>query len=215
MSMGLRLTCASRAWEPRYHVCDSLTEAVVAIVNSIHFNKEEVKVETKRRELNLTQAYALLWQDGEVDGAMELRAGTVCAALIDLIVLDRVEIEIDQKSLLGFKYENSMLKVKLHSLSLTYNGNLFKFTALLISLVAGQTLEFFNIDNILSQEFGDQKHFKDLIKMTKMFSLNLPQCIRYRKRAPYENGGATPPCKTDALSLFVRIQNGLIMYNAS
>ena len=173
MSMGLRLTCASRAWEPRYHVCGSLTEAVVAIVNSIHFNNEEVKGETKRRELNLTQAYALLQQeskDGEVDGAMELRAGTVCAALVDLTVLDRVEIEIDQKSLLGIKYENSLLKVKLHSLSLTYDGNLFKFTALLISLVAGQTLEFFNIDNIVSQEFGDQKHSKDLIKMTKMSS---------------------------------------------
>ena len=166
-------TRASRAWEPRYHVCDSLTEAVVAIVNSSHFNKEEVKRETKGRELNLTQAYALLWQeskDGEVDGAMELRAGAVCAALVDLIVLDRVEIEIDQKSLLGFKYENSLLKVKLHSLSLTYNGNLFKFTALLISLVVGQTLEIFNIDNIVSKEFGHQKHSKDLIKITKMSS---------------------------------------------
>ena len=100
---------------------DELTEAVVTIVNSIHFNKEEVKGETKRRQLNLTQAYALLWQeskDGEVDGAMELRAGAVCAALVDLIVLDRVEIEIDQKSLLGFKYENSLLKVKLHSIRL-------------------------------------------------------------------------------------------------
>ena len=100
---------------------DELTEAVVMIVNSIHFNKEEVKGETKRRELNLTQAYALLWQeskDGEVDGAMELRAGAVCAAVVDLIVLDRVEIEIDQKSLLGFKYENSLLKVKLHSIRL-------------------------------------------------------------------------------------------------
>ena len=46
---------------------------------------------------------------------MELRAGAVCAALVDLIVLNRVEIEIDQKSLLGIKYENSPLKVKLHS----------------------------------------------------------------------------------------------------
>ena len=65
--------------------------------------------------------HALLWQeskDGEVDGAMELRAGAVCAALVDLIVLDRVEIEIDQKSLLGIKYENSLLKVKLHSIRL-------------------------------------------------------------------------------------------------
>lgn len=106
-----------------YQIGDELTEAVVAIVNSIHFNKEEVKGETKRRELNLTQAYALLWQeskDGEVDGAMELRAGAVCAAVVDLIVLDRVEIEIDQKSLLGFKYENSLLKVKLHLNSLPY-----------------------------------------------------------------------------------------------
>lgn len=98
-----------------YQICDKLTEAVVTFVNSIHFNKDEVKGETKRRQLNLTQAYALLWQeskDGEVDGAMELRAGAVCAALVDLIVLDRVEIEIDQKSLLGIKYENSLLKVK-------------------------------------------------------------------------------------------------------
>ena len=39
-----------------YHVCDSLTQAVVAIVNSFHFSKEEIKGETKRRELNLTQA---------------------------------------------------------------------------------------------------------------------------------------------------------------
>ena len=54
------------------------------------------------------------------------------------------------ESLLGFKYENSLLKVKWHSLSLTFNGNLFKFTAPLISLVAGQTLEFFNVDNIAS-----------------------------------------------------------------
>lgn len=104
-----------------YQICDKLTEAVVTFVNSIHFNKDEVKGETKRRQLNLTQAYALLWQeskDGEVDGGMELRAGAVCAALVDLIVLDRVEIEIDQKSLLGIKYENSLLKVKLHSMRL-------------------------------------------------------------------------------------------------
>ena len=82
-----------------YHVCCSLTEAVVAFVDSSHFNKEVINGETKRRELNLTQAYALLWQeskDGEVDGAMEPRAGAVCAAVVDLIVLDRVEIEIVQ-----------------------------------------------------------------------------------------------------------------------
>ena len=60
-----------------YQICDKLTEAVVTFVNSIHFNKEEVKEETKRSQLNLTQAYALLWQeskDREVNGAMELRA---------------------------------------------------------------------------------------------------------------------------------------------
>ena len=58
-----------------YQICDKLTEAVVTFVNSIHFNKEEVKEETKRSQLNLTQAYALLWQeskDGEVDGAWAL-----------------------------------------------------------------------------------------------------------------------------------------------
>ena len=41
-----------------YQICDKLTEAVVTFVNSIHFNKEEVKEETKRSQLNLTQAYA-------------------------------------------------------------------------------------------------------------------------------------------------------------
>ena len=92
-------------------VCDKLTQAVVEIVNSSHFDKKEIL----ERSLNLTQAYCLLWQDskdGKVDGHMELAGGAVCAAVVDLIVLDKVEIEIDPKSLIGIKYENTLLKVK-------------------------------------------------------------------------------------------------------
>ena len=44
---------------------------------------------------------------------MELRAGAVCAAVVDLVVLDKIEIGIDPKSLLGIKYENTLLKVQL------------------------------------------------------------------------------------------------------
>jgi len=81
-------------------------------VNSSHFYKKEIL----QRSLNLTQAYCLLWQEsenGEVDGDMELRAGAVCAAVVDLVVLDKIEIGIDPKSLLGIKYENTLLKVQL------------------------------------------------------------------------------------------------------
>ena len=93
-----------------HDVCNKLSQAVIEIVNSSHF----VKKEFAERSLNLTQAYCLLWQEsknGEVDGKMELRAGAVCAAVVDLIVLDKIEIEIEPKSCLGFKYENTLLKV--------------------------------------------------------------------------------------------------------
>ena len=93
-------------------ICDKLTQAVAEIVNSSHFDKKEIL----QRSLNLTQAYCLLWQDskdGKVDGKMELTGGAVCAAVVDLIVLDKVEIEIDPKSCLGIKYENTLLKVKM------------------------------------------------------------------------------------------------------
>ena len=93
-------------------ICDKLTQAVAEIVNSSHFDKKEIL----ERSLNLTQAYCLLWQDskdGKVDGKMELTGGAVCAAVVDLIVLDKVEIEIDPKSCLGIKYENTLLKVKM------------------------------------------------------------------------------------------------------
>ena len=93
-------------------ICDKLTQAVAEIVNSSYFDKKEIL----QRSLNLTQAYCLLWQDskdGKVDGKMELTGGAVCAAVVDLIVLDKVEIEIDPKSCLGIKYENTLLKVKM------------------------------------------------------------------------------------------------------
>ena len=93
-------------------ICDKLTQAVAEIVNSSHFDKKEIL----QRSLNLTQAYCLLWQDskdGKVDGKMELTGGAMCAAVVDLIVLDKVEIEIDPKSCLGIKYENTLLKVKM------------------------------------------------------------------------------------------------------
>ena len=91
-------------------VCDKLTQAVVEIVNSSHFDKKDIL----QRSLHLTEAYCLLWQDskdGNVDGQIELRGGAVCAAVVDLIALDKVEVEIDPKSLLGIKYENTLLKV--------------------------------------------------------------------------------------------------------
>ena len=98
-------------------ICDNLTQAIGEIVNSSHFDKKEILQLSldNYKKLNLTQAYCLLWQeskDGKVDGKMEIRGGAVCAAVLDLIVLDKVEIEIDPKSLLGFKYENTLLKVK-------------------------------------------------------------------------------------------------------
>ncbi|XP_044168190.1 uncharacterized protein LOC114961960 isoform X2 [Acropora millepora] len=97
-----------------HEVCSKLTQAIMEIVNSSHF----VKKEFAERSLNLTQAYCLLWQeskDGAVDGKMELRAGAVSAAIVDLIVLDKIEIESEPKSCLGFKYENALLKVKSES----------------------------------------------------------------------------------------------------
>lgn len=97
-----------------HEVCSKLTQAIMEIVNSSHF----VKKEFAGRSLNLTQAYCLLWQeskDGAVDGKMELRAGAVSAAIVDLIVLDKIEIESEPKSCLGFKYENALLKVKSES----------------------------------------------------------------------------------------------------
>ena len=93
-------------------VSNKLTQAVMEIVNSSHFDKKEIL----QRPLNLTQAYSLLWQEsknGKVDGSLELRAGAVCAAVVDLIVLEKIEIGIDPKSVLGIKYENTLLKVKL------------------------------------------------------------------------------------------------------
>lgn len=93
-----------------HEVCSKLTQAIMEIVNSSDF----VKKEFAERSLNLTQAYCLLWQeskDGAVDGKMELRAGAVSAAIVDLIVLDKIEIESEPKSCLGFKYENALLKV--------------------------------------------------------------------------------------------------------
>lgn len=110
-------------------VSDKLTQAIGEIVNSSDFVKKEIL----QRPLNLTQAYCLLWQeskDGDVKGSMELRGGAVCAAVVDLIVLDKVEVEIDPKSLLGFKYENILLKVSGLYTSLVISKK-FKITKLI------------------------------------------------------------------------------------
>ena len=114
-ALGLRIEKMAGAGAGAAYVRDvsnKLTQAVMEIVNSSHFDKKEIL----QRPLNLTQAYSLLWQEsknGKVDGSLELRAGAVCAAVVDLIVLEKIEIGIDPKSVLGIKYENTLLKVKL------------------------------------------------------------------------------------------------------
>ncbi|KXJ14920.1 hypothetical protein AC249_AIPGENE27505 [Exaiptasia diaphana] len=110
------------------YTAGKMTEALVAIVNSSWFDKESFQTE----KLKLSQAFCLLWQDpesGDVSGrksGVECQAAAAAAGIVDLIVMDRVEIEVQPNKTLGIKDDNILLKVKNEKPTGTYlDGPLF------------------------------------------------------------------------------------------
>lgn len=91
-----------------------MEKAVKEIVNSAYFDIEVCR----SANLKVSQAYCLLWQDsesGEVDGrkiSVETNGGAAAAVLIDLVVLGKVEVEIEPNKALGYKCDKILLKVQ-------------------------------------------------------------------------------------------------------
>lgn len=94
-------------------VTKQMTKSVVKLQTASYFEPCLVA----QRPLKLSQAYCLLWQEnesGDVDGrrcSFELLGGAVAAALLDLVVLGRIELEVAPKSALGFSYKKNYVKV--------------------------------------------------------------------------------------------------------
>ena len=92
---------------------ESMAKVVMEIVNSCHFDREQIRGE----KLKLSQAYCLLWQNadtGDVGGrkvGFESNAGAAAAVLVDLVVLGKVEIEVEPNKTLGIKNDLIRLKV--------------------------------------------------------------------------------------------------------
>lgn len=81
---------------------------VMEIANSSDFDREQIRGE----KVTLSQAYCLLWQNsehGDVDGrkfGIESNSGATAAAIVDLIVPGKVEIEIEPNTTLGVKNDH-------------------------------------------------------------------------------------------------------------
>lgn len=106
---------ASEAYQYRMEqTSKEMAKAVKEIVNSSYFDKEVCRSE----DLKVSQAYCLLWQDsesGDVDGrkiSVETNGGAAAAVLIDLVVLGKVEVEIEPNKTLGVKNDKILLKVQ-------------------------------------------------------------------------------------------------------
>lgn len=95
------------------HAAGTMAKVVMEIANSPDFDREQIRGE----KLTLSQAYCLLWQnpeDGDVDGrklGIESNSGAAAAVIVDLIVLGKVEIEIEPNTTLGVKNDHYRLKV--------------------------------------------------------------------------------------------------------
>lgn len=95
------------------NAANKMRDCIVGIVTSHWFDKEDFNHE----KLKLSQAFCLLWQDpesGEVSGrkmGVECNVGATAAAILDLIVMNRVEIELESNTTLGVKDDNIWLKV--------------------------------------------------------------------------------------------------------
>lgn len=96
-------------------VTKQMTKAIVHLQNASYFEPCVVA----EKPLKLSQAYCLLWQEndsGDVDGrrcSFELLGGAVAAALLDLVVLGRIQLEVAPKSALGFSYKKNYVKVEI------------------------------------------------------------------------------------------------------
>ena len=95
------------------HAAGTMAKVVMEIANSSDFDREQIRGE----KVTLSQAYCLLWQnpeDGDVDGrklGIESNSGAAAAVIVDLIVLGKVEIEIEPNTTLGVKNDHYRLKV--------------------------------------------------------------------------------------------------------
>ena len=98
-------------------VTKQMTKAVVKLQTASYFEPSVVA----EKPLKLSQAYCLMWQEresGDVDGrrsSFELLGGAIAAALLDLIVMGRIELEVAPKSALGFSYKKNYVKVREYS----------------------------------------------------------------------------------------------------
>jgi len=91
-----------------------LAKTVVSLVNSPHFDKQQILAE----KLKLSQAFCLLWlnaKSGDVCGRRccdVTNAGALAAALVDLAALEKIEF-LTSSPLCKCKGDTTLLKVRL------------------------------------------------------------------------------------------------------
>ena len=98
-------------------VCEELTAAINRIIRSSYFDREVIV----NRPLKLSQAYCLLWHDaqtGDVKGResswnYELQGGAFATCILDLLAMEKIDFELEQKSFMGIPFETTYIKVLL------------------------------------------------------------------------------------------------------
>lgn len=105
------------------HVTKEMTKAVLKLQAASFFEPSEIA----EMPLKLSQAYCLMWQEndsGDVDGrrsSFQLLGGAVAAALLDLIVMGRIELVVAPKSALGLiSYKKNYVKIINHRSTESY-----------------------------------------------------------------------------------------------
>ena len=92
-----------------------MRDAVLEVVNSPYFDVEVFR----NRQLTLSQAYCLLWQDAESGNvwgrqtSLERTGGAAATCLIDLVVKGKICFEVTSKTTLGVEREDVYVKVNM------------------------------------------------------------------------------------------------------